>query len=214
SWRSDKYAPIVWQFRTSLFQGGSGDSTSHGGRVLRKEVDRRLSLSLDSRVDARALQYVYAGSNPSRPNNLPICHERRNHLLFSINAQYQSKKSNRKFFYSDISYPYRYRNLLLNSTWIKDPPMLYYSILDDESICQILLFMILIRFHYIEILNPELFRIKEKRNDEIMEVNILAFIATALFILLPTAFLLIIFLICLDSNQSEMTARLLLLLRF
>ncbi len=42
-------------------------------------------------------------------------------------------------------------------------------------------------------LNPELFRIKEKRNDEIMEVNILAFIATALFILVPTAFLLIIY---------------------
>ncbi|KAF4397630.1 hypothetical protein G4B88_027370 [Cannabis sativa] len=85
-------------------------------------------------------------------------------------------------------------------------------------------------------LNPELFRIKEKRNDEIMEVNILAFIATALFILVPTAFLLIIYvktflsmieekkynkkdfnfvyLICLDSNQSEMAARLLLLLRF
>jgi len=30
-------------------------------------------------------------------------------------------------------------------------------------------------------------------NDEIMEVNILAFIATALFILVPTAFLLIIY---------------------
>ena len=42
-------------------------------------------------------------------------------------------------------------------------------------------------------LNPELFRIKEKWNDEIMEVNILAFIATALFILVPTAFLLIIY---------------------
>uniref|UniRef100_UPI0030E0504A photosystem II subunit M n=1 Tax=Streblus asper TaxID=648879 RepID=UPI0030E0504A len=42
-------------------------------------------------------------------------------------------------------------------------------------------------------LNPELLRIKEKRNDEIMEVNILAFIATALFILIPTAFLLIIY---------------------
>ena len=34
---------------------------------------------------------------------------------------------------------------------------------------------------------------KKKRNDEIMEVNILAFIATALFILVPTAFLLIIY---------------------
>jgi len=42
-------------------------------------------------------------------------------------------------------------------------------------------------------LNPELLRIKEKYNDEIMEVNILAFIATALFILVPTAFLLIIY---------------------
>lgn len=42
-------------------------------------------------------------------------------------------------------------------------------------------------------LNPELLRIKEKRKDEIMEVNILAFIATALFILIPTAFLLIIY---------------------
>jgi hypothetical protein len=53
--------------------------------------------------------------------------------------------------------------------------------------------------------NPELLR-KEKRKDEIMEVNILAFIATALFILVPiilvptalfilvpTAFLLIIY---------------------
>nr|YP_009862695.1 photosystem II protein M [Pellacalyx yunnanensis]QKD76070.1 photosystem II protein M [Pellacalyx yunnanensis] len=42
-------------------------------------------------------------------------------------------------------------------------------------------------------LNPELLRRKEKRKDEIMEVNILAFIATALFILVPTAFLLIIY---------------------
>ena len=44
-------------------------------------------------------------------------------------------------------------------------------------------------------LNPELLRNKKKkkRNDEIMEVNILAFIATALFILVPTAFLLIIY---------------------
>lgn len=42
-------------------------------------------------------------------------------------------------------------------------------------------------------LNPQLLRIKEKWNDEIMEVNILAFIATALFILVPTAFLLIIY---------------------
>ena len=42
-------------------------------------------------------------------------------------------------------------------------------------------------------LTPELLRIKEKLNNEIMEVNILAFIATALFILVPTAFLLIIY---------------------
>ena len=42
-------------------------------------------------------------------------------------------------------------------------------------------------------LTPELLRIKEKWNNEIMEVNILAFIATALFILVPTAFLLIIY---------------------
>lgn len=41
--------------------------------------------------------------------------------------------------------------------------------------------------------NPELLRSKEKPNDHIMEVNILAFIATALFILVPTAFLLIIY---------------------
>ena len=80
-------------------------------------------------------------------------------------------------------------------------------------IAQILLFMILIRFGIIEIefislnldefrderfiismgLNPELLRSKKKPNNEIMEVNILAFIATALFILVPTAFLLIIY---------------------
>ena len=42
-------------------------------------------------------------------------------------------------------------------------------------------------------LNPEFLRSKEKRKDEVMEVNILAFIATALFILVPTAFLLIIY---------------------
>lgn len=73
--------------------------------------------------------------------------------------------------------------------------------------------MILIRFGIIEIefislnldefrderfiismgLNPELLRSKKKPNNEIMEVNILAFIATALFILVPTAFLLIIY---------------------
>ncbi|KAG4198439.1 hypothetical protein ERO13_A05G085900v2 [Gossypium hirsutum] len=40
-------------------------------------------------------------------------------------------------------------------------------------------------------LNPEL--LQSKKNNEIMEVNILAFIATTLFILVPTAFLLIIY---------------------
>lgn len=35
--------------------------------------------------------------------------------------------------------------------------------------------------------------IAKQKNDEIMEVNILAFIATMLFILVPTAFLLIIY---------------------
>jgi len=39
--------------------------------------------------------------------------------------------------------------------------------------------------------NPEL--LQRKKNNEMMEVNILAFIATALFILVPTAFLLIIY---------------------
>lgn len=42
-------------------------------------------------------------------------------------------------------------------------------------------------------LYPELLRKKKKKKNEIMEVNILAFIATALFILVPTAFLLIIY---------------------
>ena len=43
-------------------------------------------------------------------------------------------------------------------------------------------------------LNPELLRSKKKKpNDKIMEVNILAFIATTLFVLVPTAFLLIIY---------------------
>jgi photosystem II PsbM protein len=40
-------------------------------------------------------------------------------------------------------------------------------------------------------LNPEL--LWSKKNDKIMEVNILAFIATTLFILVPTAFLLILY---------------------
>lgn len=49
-------------------------------------------------------------------------------------------------------------------------------------------------------LNPELFR-KKKWNDDIMEVNILAFIATALFILVPTAFLLIIYVKTVSQNN-------------
>lgn len=51
------YAPIVQWFRTSLFQGGSGDSTSPGGRVLRKEVDHGLSISLE---------FFLLGSMPER----------------------------------------------------------------------------------------------------------------------------------------------------
>ena len=81
--------------------------------------------------------------------------------------------------------------------------------------------MILIRFRIIEIefislnldefrderfiismgLNPELLRSKKKPNNEIMEVNILAFIATALFILVPTAFLLIIYVKTVSQNN-------------
>ncbi len=56
-WRSGKYAPIVQWFRTSLFQGGNGDSTSPGGRVLRKEVDIGLSISL---------KLILPGSMPER----------------------------------------------------------------------------------------------------------------------------------------------------
>ena len=41
-------------------------------------------------------------------------------------------------------------------------------------------------------LHPELLR-RQKIKKKIMEVNILAFIATTLFILVPTAFLLIIY---------------------
>nr|YP_010994440.1 photosystem II protein M [Corylopsis veitchiana]WOZ13172.1 photosystem II protein M [Corylopsis veitchiana] len=48
-------------------------------------------------------------------------------------------------------------------------------------------------------LNPELLR--SKKNDDIMEVNILAFIATALFILVPTAFLLIIYVKTVSQND-------------
>ena len=48
-------------------------------------------------------------------------------------------------------------------------------------------------------LDPELLR--SKKNNEIMEVNILAFIATALFILVPTAFLLIIYVKTVSQND-------------
>lgn len=47
-------------------------------------------------------------------------------------------------------------------------------------------------------LHPELLRKKKK---EVMEVNILAFIATALFILVPTAFLLIIYVKTVSQND-------------
>ena len=42
---------------------------------------------------------------------------------------------------------------------------------------------------------------EKKRNKEVMEVNILAFIATALFILVPTAFLLIIYVKTVSQNN-------------
>nr|WRK69019.1 photosystem II protein M [Paris sp. SP-2023a]WRK69107.1 photosystem II protein M [Paris sp. SP-2023a] len=50
-------------------------------------------------------------------------------------------------------------------------------------------------------LDPELLRSKKKKHNEIMEVNILAFIATALFILVPTAFLLIIYVKTVSQNN-------------
>jgi len=51
-------------------------------------------------------------------------------------------------------------------------------------------------------LKPELFLKKKKKDEiEIMEVNILAFIATALFILVPTAFLLIIYVKTVSQND-------------
>ena len=50
-------------------------------------------------------------------------------------------------------------------------------------------------------LNPELLYCEIKKNDEIMEVNIFAFIATALFILVPTAFLLIIYVKTVSQNN-------------
>ena len=43
--------------------------------------------------------------------------------------------------------------------------------------------------------------IVKKKNKEVMEVNILAFIATALFILVPTAFLLIIYVKTASQND-------------
>nr|YP_010214799.1 photosystem II protein M [Achnatherum pekinense]UBQ33781.1 photosystem II protein M [Achnatherum pekinense] len=43
--------------------------------------------------------------------------------------------------------------------------------------------------------------IVKKKNKEVMEVNILAFIATALFILIPTAFLLIIYVKTVSQNN-------------
>ena len=49
-------------------------------------------------------------------------------------------------------------------------------------------------------LHPELLQKKKIKND-IMEVNILAFIATALFILVPTAFLLIIYVKTVSQND-------------
>lgn len=50
-------------------------------------------------------------------------------------------------------------------------------------------------------LYPDLFYCEKKRKNEIMEVNILAFIATALFILVPTAFLLIIYVKTVSQND-------------
>lgn len=50
-------------------------------------------------------------------------------------------------------------------------------------------------------LYPDLFYCEKKRKNKIMEVNILAFIATALFILVPTAFLLIIYVKTVSQND-------------
>ena len=50
-------------------------------------------------------------------------------------------------------------------------------------------------------LYPELLQKQKKGKNEIMEVNILAFIATALFILVPTAFLLIIYVKTVSQND-------------
>lgn len=100
----------------------------------------------------------------------------------------------------------------------------YYVILFNSRrwinlIAQILLFMILIWFDIIEmefiywiyrrkiyhlygIKSPIIyFKVKKKKTNEIMEVNILAFIATALFILVPTAFLLIIYVKTVSQND-------------
>jgi hypothetical protein len=52
-----RICPYRLVVRTSLFQGGSGDSTSPGGRVLRKEVDLGLLISLEE---------ILPGSMPER----------------------------------------------------------------------------------------------------------------------------------------------------
>nr|YP_010291867.1 photosystem II protein M [Xyris capensis]ULQ68464.1 photosystem II protein M [Xyris capensis]ULQ68556.1 photosystem II protein M [Xyris capensis] len=48
---------------------------------------------------------------------------------------------------------------------------------------------------------PSFCKKKKKIKNDIMEVNILAFIATALFILVPTAFLLIIYVKTVSQND-------------
>lgn len=101
--------------------------------------------------------------------------------------------------------------------WIKELTMLYYSSRDGGLIWSIRYCYSWYwsdsrsskRHSFIEFtderflisrgLNPELLR--SKKTDEIMEVNILAFIATALFILVPTAFLLIIYVKTVSQND-------------
>jgi len=58
-----------------------------------------------------------------------------------------------------------------------------------------------VQFRFSMGFHPELLRRQKKRKNEIMEVNILAFIATALFILVPTAFLLIIYVKTVSQND-------------
>jgi photosystem II PsbM protein len=55
--------------------------------------------------------------------------------------------------------------------------------------------------HFYGIISRVITKQKKKKNNEIMEVNILAFIATALFILVPTAFLLIIYVKTVSQND-------------